>query len=218
MGPELLPLLVAGAGTAASIYAANEQADERRKTLNQQLERDDAASKKNAQMVLDQGQRYTQANRDQALTDAESKTYDQTQADLAGAGGANIATAADNSNVSEDFVKTKAARALDEGNRLSTIARQAAKVRAPGQVGLDDSLSLARLGNDTSNLWGTTRNMAGANALDAESVQEPWYGALGKVAQAAGGAMAAGGYGRGSGINWDADGSYSRKYAAGAGR
>jgi hypothetical protein len=215
MGPELVPLLVSAVGTGVSLYAQNEQEKDQRKILNRQLERDEKASDKSAQMVLDEGQRYTQQNRQEALQQNEQKAYDQAQADISGAGGASISAAADNANVSDDFLKTKAARTVDEGNRLTSIAREAAKSRAPGMLGLDDSLSLAGMSGGQRSLWGTTKNMSGAAGLEAQSVSQPAYGALGKIATAAGGALAASGYGQPAGgtppnpyyragINWGA--------------
>jgi hypothetical protein len=136
------------------------------------------------------------ANRQQGLQQAEDKTLAQTQADLQGAGGATINAAADAGNVSDDFLKTKAARAIEETTRLSDQAREAAKVRAPGQLQMDDSLSMARLAGSLQDLWGTTKNLAGANGMDAQSVQAPGYGQLGRVASAVGTSMASNGYGR----------------------
>jgi hypothetical protein len=201
---QAAPLIVAALGTVATISAEQRAANDRRKILNQQLERTDAASKNAAQQALQEGQRFTQDNREQGLQQAEDKGYQQTQADLQGAGGASIAGAADAGNVSDDFLKTKAARAIDEGNRLTSIARETAKARAPGQLRMDDSLSMANLAGNLQDLWGTTRNMAGANSLDAQSVRPPAYGSLGKIATAAGGAMGSYGQTSGGGINFGA--------------
>lgn len=193
---EYAPLILAGAGTAMQMSAAQKERDEKRGILNRQLERDDQAAQKSAQEALMEGQRYTQPAREQALQEAQDKTYAQTQADLQGAGGATINAAGDAGNVSDDFLKTKAARAIEESTRLSEAAREAAKARAPGQLRMDDSLSMARMAGDLGNLWGSTRNMASANGLEAQSVEQPGYGNLGKVASALGNGMAASGYGQ----------------------
>lgn len=198
-GSELIPLLIAAGGTALSMSATEKQEADKRKVLNRQMERDDQASQKSTEQALQEGQRFTQDAREQGLQEAEDKTYAQTQADLQGAGGATINAAGDAGAVSEDFLKTKAARAIEETTRLSQAAREAAKVRAPGQLHMDDSLSMARMAGNLQNLWGTTQNMARANGMDAQSVREPGYGNLGRVATAVGGAMAAGGYGQTAG-------------------
>jgi hypothetical protein len=160
---QAIPMLIAAAGTAATIAGQRQQERKQRQILNQQLDRESQATDKTAQMVQDEGQKYTMANRQDALAQTEQKAYDQSQADLNGAGGANIATAADNANVSDDFLKTKAARAVDEGNRLTAVAREAAKARAPGMMNLEDSLSMAGLAGNLQNTWGTVKNMGAAS-------------------------------------------------------
>lgn len=200
---QAIPMIVAAVGTAATISAEHQAAKERRGVLNRQLERDSEATDKSAQLVQQEGQRFDQQSRLAGLGEQEQQSYTQTQNDLAGAGGANIAAAADNANVSGDFLKTKAARAIEEGTRLTSIAREAAKSRAPGMLGQEDSLSMAGLAGNLQNLWGRNRNLARATTNDAGAVEMPMYGNLGRVATAVGGAMAAGGYGSGaSGIGW----------------
>lgn len=197
---QAVPAIIALAGTAASMSAANRQEKERRQILNRQLEREDQATDRSTALVNDEAQRYSMQNRQQGLQEAERKTYDQTQSDLQGAGGASISAAADNANVSDDFLKTKAARAIDESTRLSAVAREAAKARAPGMLGLDDSLSMASMAGDMGSLWGSTKNMNRASGLQAEAVNEPAYGGLGRIATAVGGAMASSGYGQQRGV------------------
>lgn len=197
---QAVPAIIAAVGTAASMSAANRQEKERRQILNRQLEREDQATDRSTALVNDEAQRYSMQNRQQGLQEAERKTYDQTQSDLQGAGGASISAAADNANVSDDFLKTKAARAIDESTRLSAVAREAAKARAPGMLGLDDSLSMASMAGDMGSLWGSTKNMNRASGLQAEAVNEPAYGGLGRIATAVGGAMAANGYGQQRGV------------------
>jgi hypothetical protein len=193
---QFAPLIVSAVGAATSYMANKEQADDRRSILNRQLEETERTTDKSIDMVQQEGKRFDQQARMDALKQAEDKTYDQTQADIAGAGGAAIPAAVDAGNVSEDFLKTKAQRAIDEGSRLTSIARETAKARAPGMLNLDDSLSMARMQGDTRNLWGTNRNIARANSMDAEAVEAPGYGALGSIASAIGGGMAKGGFGQ----------------------
>lgn len=189
MGPELALML---AGTAMQMQAAKEQRDDRRSMLNRQLERDDAATTKAIDLVQDESGQYTVPNRQQAMQEQEQKTYDQIQADMEGAGGANVNTASDAGAVSEDFIKSKAARAVDEGNRLTAVAREAAKSRAPGQLMSEDAMRRAGMAGNLQNLWGTNKNMGRATGIDAEGVQAPAYGALGALASAAGQGMALG--------------------------
>lgn len=196
---QALPAIIAAVGTAATIHGQNRMEKKQRAMLNQQLEREDQASDKSAEMVKQEGQNYSQEARLQGMVDAEQKTYEQTQADLQGAGGATVATSASTANVSDDFLKTKAARAIEEGTRLTSIARETAKARAPGRMHQDDSLRMASLAGDLQNLWGGTQNMARANGLDVQSVKMPAYGQMGKIATAVGSSMASSGYGQGGG-------------------
>lgn len=184
MGPELALALMAG-GTGAQMLAQQDAADERRSMLNQQLARDKAATGRAIDLVQQEGQRFTPQARLQGLQGQADTAYNQAQTDLGGAG-ANLDTAGDAGNVSSDFLKTKAARAIDEGTRLTSVAREVAKARAPGMLGAEDSLSRANLAGNLQDLWGTNRRMAGATQLDASSVTEPAYGAFGKVASALG--------------------------------
>jgi hypothetical protein len=192
-------MIIAALGTAASIAAEREQANDRRAVLNRQFERDEQTTNKATGLVEDQGQRYNAENRLQGLQDREQENYAQAQADIDGAGGASIGTAATDANTSSDFLKTKAARTIEEGTRLSSIARAAAKYRAPGQLQMDDSLSNAGLANSISNLWGSNQGMGRATTLDAQNVQQPLYGSLGRIATAVGGAMGSSGINFGGG-------------------
>jgi hypothetical protein len=210
---QAIPMIIAAVGTAASISSQNRAEKERRGILNRQLEESEKATDKAVDLTQQEGQRFDQGQRMADMQAAEDKTYEQTQADLQGAGGASISTAADNSNTSDDFLKTKAQRAIDEGTRLTTIAREAAKARAPGQLRMDDSLSMSRLAGNLSNTWGAANNMGRARGAAAGAVEPPGYGALGTLATAVGGAMAKNGYGQtmagrtssatpSTGINW----------------
>ncbi len=217
MGPELLvPALLAGGGTLLQMSAQQDAADQKRSTLNRQLERDDQAQKKAIGLVQQEGQNYGIDERLKAMQGQEDQTYAQTQADIQGAGGAQVNTAGDAGSVSEDFLKGKAERAITEGTRLTSIAREAAKARAPTGLMSDDALRRAGLAGNLQNVWGTNSNMARATGTDADGVQEPGYGALGSIASAiapaVGGAMS-----KSAGVSWDPDGSYSRKYARGIG-
>jgi len=214
MGPQMIPMVIALAGTAAQMSAQADERDERRKTLNNQLERDETATKKSIDLVQKEGQNYGMDERLAAMKAQEEQGFGQTQADMQGAGGATVNTAGDAGNVSEDFIKGKAERAVTEGTRLTSIAREAAKTRAPGSLMNEDALRRAGMAGGLQSLWGTTSNMARATGNDAAAVQAPAYGALGSIASSIAPAM---GSGAGSGVSWDADGSYGRKYARGIG-
>lgn len=184
--------IMAAAGAAASIAAQQKADKERRGILNRQLERTDEATDKSTEIVEEQGKKFSQQARVEGLQEQEKKGYEQTQADLQGAGGAMVNPAAGAGAVSDDFLKAKAQKAVDEGTRMTTIAREAAKARAPGALGQKDALSMAGMAGDLQNLWGRTKNLGQATGLDAQNVTEPVYGSLGKIATAIGGKMQGG--------------------------
>lgn len=216
MGPEVLvPLLVAGGGAILQSQAQQEKADDQRRILNRQLERDTQASDKATALVQEEGQNYGMDARQKQLQEQEAQNYGQIQADMTGAGGAAVNTAGDAGNISADFLKDKASRAIDEGTRLTGIAREAAKSRSAGGLMRSDALRRAGMSGNLQNLFGSNANMNRAAQNAAAGVQEPGYGVLGSIASAAGGAMA--GQGAGAGVSWDPDGSYARKYALGRG-
>ncbi len=193
MGPELIPLALAAGGTVMQASAQQDAADEKRSILNRQMERDDAATDKANQLVNTEGQNYGMDERTKQLATNESKIYDQTQSDLASAGaGGTLNTSGDAGNVSADFLKNKASRSIDEGTRLTSIARAAAKSRSAGGLMNDDALRRAGMASNLQNVWGTASNMDKATRADAENVQAPAYGALGSIASAIGNTMGQG--------------------------
>ena len=204
MGPEtLIPLLASAGGTVMQLNAQQEQAADKRRTLNRQLERDDNATDKSVSLIQDEGKRYDPQSRLQSLDTQAQEGNSQIQKDLQG--GANVETAGDAGNVSADFLRTKAARAIGEGTRLTSIAQQAAKSRAPGQLQGNDALSRAGLAGSLQNIWGTNTNMARATGNDADGIEQPGYGALGGIASSIGTGMLARQIGKAKvpGVSWE---------------
>lgn len=175
---------VAAAGTAAEYQGEQKKASTQRNILNQAFQDQKKATDKATTLVLDEAGQLNGENRERAMIDQEAQAFEQTQKDLAGAGG-DIVSSDTSGNVSSDFVKAKADKALTEGNRLTAIAKEAAKLRAPGQVTSADKMRQADLMSRTGSMWSTTRNKNQASALDAQSVQTPWYGTAGKIAKEA---------------------------------
>lgn len=201
MGPELALALSAG-GTAAQMIGARQQGKERRAILNREMDRTAQTQKQATQQVLDEAANFDPSKRAEAMQQAEEAAYQQAQADVGQGAAAAIPTAS--GAVSGDYAQAKAQRALDEGLRLSSIAREAAKVRAPGSMQRDEALRRAALAGDLGSRWSTTRNMNQAGQMDAESVEMPWYGELGKIASAVGSAsmMAPGGGAPATGLDY----------------
>lgn len=181
MTAAALPYIIAAGSTALQLNAQSEAASERRRILNQQLDANDRATKKASDLVLKEAENFAPDARKQAMQDAEQKAYEQSQADLAGAGGAIIDTAGSGGNVSADFVKASADRAVSEGNRLTAVAREAAKTRAPSLLGQTEAQRRANLAGELQSSASTNRNLASAAQADIGSVQEPAYGQIGSL-------------------------------------
>jgi hypothetical protein len=171
-----------------------QQASERRDIANKQMERTLRAQEGADAKINAEGKQYAPDARAAALEGQQQATFDQAQKDL-GSAPTIIEGAGDTGNVSSDYLNAKAGTALTEGNRLTAIARELSKTRAPGQLMTAEGLRRANLTGELSDIWGTDRRAANAAQLDAQNVEEPLYGSLGKIASAAGGAYLASGAG-----------------------
>lgn len=192
MGPELALALAAG-GTGVSMLGQQQARDEQRSILNRQLARTNQTQSNVTNEVMNEAKKYTPDARMADMQANESRVLGQSQKDLgaaspvAGAGAAGARSA--------DYARSKAVSDAMEGDRLSAIAREAAKTRAPGAMMVGEGLRRADLTGDVAHQWGADRNMANAAQLDASNVQEPWWGQLGKIAQTVGMGAALGGAG-----------------------
>jgi hypothetical protein len=179
---QLASMAIMAAGTMAQMSAARSAQNKQRNMMNQQLEREDEATDKSVDLVQEEGKNYDSQSRLQQVKDAQAKTYAQAQADIEGAGGGLVNTSTTAGAVSDDFLKSKAEAAITEGTRLTDIAREASRARAPGVMRMDDSLRMAGLTGDLANVWGGVKNMHRATGLDVQGVTPPAYGALGSIA------------------------------------
>lgn len=196
-GAEPLILAAALGGTALEIQGQRQAAKERRSILNQAFDEQRRTTEKSAQMLADEGAKFSGDERQKAIDAQEAAVYGQTQQDLAGAGGDMVGSAT-GGNVSSDFMKAKADKAITEGNRLTAIAKEAAKLRAPGMLVDSEKQRQADLMGRTGSMWNRTRNMVNAGVMDAQSVQEPGYAQLGRLAKQAAMIYALGGAGAGA--------------------
>lgn len=179
-GAEDLLYFSGGMSSGAQHLGAKKQARERRDILNKAYrEQSDATSKSAADLVAE-ANKMSGGSRMDAMSAQEDAAYAQTQEDLAGAGG-DLVGSDTGGNVSSDFIKAKADKAITEGNRLTAIAREAAKLRAPGQLTTEEAQRQADLMARNGSMWGTVKNNTGAALTDAEGVQMPWYGQLGQM-------------------------------------
>lgn len=182
MGP-MSNFLLSGAGAGLESLGAQRAEKDRRAILNRALERSSATQDNATQQVLNEGANYGQKR----LTDvaAQEQTAlaqalkDIGAQDQSGAGASVIDTAGDGGAVSGDFLKAKADRAISEGNRLTSVARELAKVRAPGQQMTAEGLRRANLTSDLGSAANSNRAMVQAAGMDAENVDMPWWGKAG---------------------------------------
>lgn len=175
------------AGTAAEADAARRKRNQQRDILNQAFRKSSENADKANAAVMDAGAEMDATKRLAEMQGEETQTFGQAMGDLkaSGAGGDIISAAGDAGNTSADFAKAKADRALTEGNRMTAMAREMAKVRAPGQMQMNQGLRRADAQERASSIWGSNRNMMDAYTSDAEGVQDPWYGTVGKLAKTA---------------------------------
>lgn len=210
--PLAVPIAAAALGTAAVARGEHVQATQRRDKLNEALMRTDKTQKDTNNRVLNEADSLSPLARAatmqaQATTNAEASKSDLASAGATDAqGNAIIDTSGDNGAVSKDFLTSKADRALSEGTRLTSIAQQLAKVRAPGQVQQQEGERRADLTQSLGSMWGSTKAANDADQLDAQGIQTPGYAKIGRLAQmaalaylTAGGGAAAGGAGAGAG-------------------
>lgn len=188
------PYIAMAVGAAVKNQAEKQQADQQRSQYNAALARTDATQKKSNTMVEGEADKLSPIARAAAMSMQTDQNAAGAKADLAASGatdaGGNaiIDTSGDHGAVSKEFLTAKADRALSEGARLTSIAQQLAKVRAPGQLVEQEGQDRANLSEQMGSMWDTTNHLNGANTATAQGIQLPAYAALGDVAQAAGSA------------------------------
>jgi hypothetical protein len=130
----------------------------------------------------------------QQMAAAEQQVFDRTMGDIQGAGGAAIDVAGGEGAVSADFVRALGERRGDENARLTAIARELARVRAPQDVATEGAMRRGAMAERLGSLWNSQRARSQAAELDADAVELPMYGQLAALAKQAMGtyAMASG--------------------------
>ena len=195
MGPEIALAMAAG-GTGLGMLGQQSAKREQQDYLNRANRRTMQTQDKATRAILDEAGTLAPTARADAMAAQADQTAQRSTADLTsgaaldGEGNAIINTAGDAGAVSSEFMARKADKALSEGNRMTAIARELAKTRAPGELMRTENQRRAALTGDLNSEWSTTRNLNEANQADAASVEEPWWGQMGKLAAAIGSAAA----------------------------
>lgn len=197
MAAAAIPYIIMAVGTAAKMAGDRNAAREKRSILNQAMDRNNEAQDKANAQLIDEAGEYSGQKRTDAINAQQDATYNQSLQDIGmgqgGNAGVTIDTAGSDGALSGDFLKAKADKAISEGNRITQVAREFAKVRAPGQRSLQDSMRLADVQGQIGSAGATTRAMSRAAELDAQNVSSPWWGKLGGLAAQAAAIYASGG-------------------------
>jgi hypothetical protein len=146
---------------------------DRRGIMNRAMEDASRSQRQTIDTVLAEAQSLAPEARMRAMDAAEGTVGTQLQQDMAGAGGLTSPVAGRRSDAYSDALMTREA---GEQDRTGALMRELAKVRAPGNVLMDESLRRGSMAEALNSLWSTTRNRNRAAGMDADAVQAPWWG------------------------------------------
>lgn len=181
------------------MLAARNQARQQRGILNRAFERNDETVKEGTADTLKLAERMTPREQGNEMRMAADAAANRTMTDLRGSGADMIDTAGGGGRVSDNFTTAKAAAQGVEGDRLSAIAQEVGKVRAPGEVMGNEARFRAALAERLGSAFRSNQQRAQASQLDAQGVERPWYGDVGQLAAMVGGmSMGAGGQAAGA--------------------
>lgn len=183
MGPEVALALMAG-GTGAQLLGQRDQRRDRSRILNRAMDDSDRTQGQAIQTVTEEAKRLAPEQRMADMQTAEDATYARTMNDM---GGVNIQPSQGAGAVSEAFEALGAQRSGEESGRMSAIARELAKLRAPGQVQTDGAMRRGSMAEALGSMFSSQRNRSNAAQLDADAVDMPLYGQLGGIASQIGG-------------------------------
>lgn len=186
-------------GTAAQMAAARQQQQKQKKVLQRAFDKNDETVGDATQQVLEAGKEMTGGARSDAMRAAAEASSARTMSDLTGAGADVIDTAGDTGNVSDAFRQGKAAAQAGEVDRLSRIAQEVGRARAPSEVMANEALARSALAERLGSTFRSNQARTQAAGLDAESIDLPWYGYAGQLASLVGGMGLASGAGAGAG-------------------
>lgn len=179
------------AGTGLQMVGDQQADNERKRIINRSMAEAEDTQGKAIDTVQQEAAQMAPQQRLQAMLAAEQGNVDRGMGDIVGAGGASIA--APLGNVSQDFLRGKAERTATEGDRLTSVVRELARTRAPGDVATKESMRRSAISEQLGSLWNSQRNRSNAATMDAQDVEAPGYGQIGGlVALASGAAMGAG--------------------------
>lgn len=189
--PEVAGALLAG-GTAAQMLAAREQARAQRGIINRAQDRNDEAVREGSEATLKMAEGMTGASQADKMQAAAQAAAGRTMADLRGAGADLIDTGSGSGRTSGAFGRMVAERGAAERDRLSAIAQEVGRVRAPAEVMGNEAMARSALAERLASSFRSNQNRQQAASLDAQGVDRPWYGDVGQLAALVGGIGLAG--------------------------
>jgi len=170
------------AGTAATVAGSQEQKRDRKRILNRNLADADMTQDKASDAVLQEADTLAPAARNKAMAAAEEAAFARSMSDAAPAPGASLVdTAQGGGAVSSDFTRAKSEREGMEAGRLSDVTRELSRVRAPGEVAVEQSSRRSALAEQLGSMWRNQRGRSQAAQMDAEAVDMPGYGQIGQL-------------------------------------
>lgn len=184
------PYALLAAGTLAKMEGDDRTAEKKRGIINRSMEESQKQADKAASAVAQEGAQYSPEQRSMDMQAQEQGAFQRAQADLGGSAG--IVDSSTKGNVSAEFLKAKAGKAVTEGNRITEIAREMARTRAPGEQMTAEGLRRADMAGQIGSDWSTTSNMARAAQQTASDVGSNSLSDLGTIASTIGSAWAGG--------------------------
>lgn len=179
------------AGTGLQMVGDHQADQERKSIINRSLAEAEDTQGKAVDTVQQEASQMAPQQRLQAMLAAEQGNVERGMGDIVGAGGGAIA--APMGNVSQDYLRGRAERTATEGDRLTSVVRELARTRAPGDVATRESMRRSAISEQLGSLWNSQKTRSSAATMDAQDVEAPAYGQLGGlVALASGAAMGAG--------------------------
>lgn len=195
---ELLALAAAVGGSALSYDASVDAQNAQRKLLQAANATENELAGQSRAVTGKVAQKYDPSKRAQALEAKEADVEKGLNEYLVAARDREGGTA-DTGNVSTTYDERKAAQVSADTKEAQKLARLMAKVRAPGELLLDEALDTASGGEEAGSIMGDARNFARASgsAIQQAGIPDPGKQMFGNLATQLGTAYAANSMSRG---------------------
>lgn len=167
-------------GPVAEMAGAAQQRRQRARILGGAMDDAGRVQERGIADVTAEAQRLAPEQRLADMAAAEQSVLQQSQADMGGIGEMPVAQGA--GAVSQAFEAMRGQRAGEESARLGRIAQMLAATRAPGEVERMGAMRRGSMAEQLASMWRGQRNRANAAQMDADAVEMPLYGQIGRLA------------------------------------